>query len=107
MGRSAGNDSGRSVFGGPPPVGGSRGSLREPAGRVGAIWDWWAWRNGSLGGSGGWFQGVGAEFAQRVEAAPRELARDRQRRAGVREPARLERQVVGAVGAGGSSGCLG
>jgi len=25
MGRSAGNDSGRSVFGGPPPVGGSRG----------------------------------------------------------------------------------
>src|SRR5215211_7039053 len=58
-------------------------------------------------GSGDWFEGVGAELAQRVEAAPRELARDRQRRAGVREPARLERQVVGAVGAGGPAGGLG
>jgi hypothetical protein len=58
-------------------------------------------------GSGDWFQGVGAELAQRVEAAAGEFAGDRQRRPGVREPAVLERQVVGAVGACGSAGSLG
>src|SRR5215211_7456318 len=106
MGRSAGNDSGRSVFGGPPSSGGSResrGSWPE---------DWLSSGNVGLaervgGGSGDGLQGVGAEFAQRVEAAPREFAGDRQRRPGVGEPARLERQVVGAVGTGGSAGGLG
>ena len=58
-------------------------------------------------GSGDGLEGVGAELAQGVEAAPRELARDRQRRPGVREPARLEREVVGAVGAAGPAGRLG
>src|ERR671915_571149 len=98
MGRSAGVDSGRSVFGGPPPVGGSRDSC----GSGPEVW----LSSGSGGrggtcrrGSGEGLQGVGAEFAQRVETAPGELAGDRQRRLGVREPARLERQVVGAVGA--------
>jgi hypothetical protein len=59
------------------------------------------------GGSGDGLQGIGAELAQRVEAAPRELARDCERRPGVREPARLERQIVGAVGACWSAGRLG
>src|SRR5829696_5880818 len=48
---------------------------------------------------GDWFQGVGAELTEGVETAPGELARDRQRGPGVRQPARLEREVVGAVGA--------
>ena len=80
--------------------------LREPAGRLRVIWESWA------GETVGWWsgeglQGVGAELAQGVEAAPGELARDRHRRARVREPTRLERQVVGAVGARGSARCLG
>jgi hypothetical protein len=44
--------------------------LGEPAGRLRFIWEWWAWRNGSAGRSGDGFQGLGAELAQRVEAAP-------------------------------------
>ena len=57
--------------------------------------------NGSAEGSGDGLEGFGVELAQRVEAAPGELAGDRQRRPGVREPARLERQVVGPVGTRG------
>src|ERR671915_2390747 len=105
MGRSAGDDSGRSVFGGPPPVGGSRDSCGS------GPEDWLSSGSGGLGGtvggSGDGLQGGRAEFAQRVEAAPGELAGDRQRRARVREPARLECEVVGAVGAGGAAGRLG
>src|SRR5215216_3837985 len=81
--------------------------LRELAGRLRVIWEWWACLAEQIGGgSGDGLEGVGAELAQRVEAAPRELARDRQRRAGVREPACLERQVVGAVCARRSAGGL-
>ena len=80
--------------------------LREPAGRLGVIWEWWAGRNGSAR-SGDGLEGVGAELAQRVEAAPRELAGDRQRRSCMREPARLERQMVGTVGTRWSAGRLG
>src|SRR5688500_17214058 len=106
MGRSAGSDSGRSVFGGPPPVGGSRescGSQPEDRGSSGMVG--LAGRIG--GGFGDGLEGVGAELAQRVEAAVGELAGDRKRRAGVREAARLEREVVGAVGTGGPAGRLG
>jgi hypothetical protein len=81
--------------------------LRELAERLRFIWDWWAWRNESAGGSGDGLQGAGAELAQRVEAAAGEFAGDRQRRPGVGEAARLEREVVGAVGAGGPAGRLG
>ena len=35
--------------------------LREPAGRLGAIWDWWAWRNGQPG-SGYGLEGIGPKF---------------------------------------------
>src|SRR5687768_7753402 len=105
MGRSAGSDSGRSVFGGPPPVGGSRstcGSRPE---------EWLSSRTdglgGTNGGSGGGLKGVGTELAQGVEAAPGELTGDRQRGPGVRQPARLERQVVGAIGARRPAGRLG
>src|SRR5918997_7120723 len=107
MGRSAVDDSGRSVFGGPPPAGGSRGSCGS------GPEDWLSSGSGGLAErvreqrSADGLEGVGAEFAQRVEAAPGELARDRQRRPGVREAARLERQVVGAVRAGGAAGRLG
>jgi hypothetical protein len=51
--------------------------LRKPAGRLRVIWECWAWRNGSVRGSGEGFQGVGAELAQRVEAAPGEDGFDR------------------------------
>jgi hypothetical protein len=51
--------------------------LRERAGRLVVIWEWWAWRKGSAG-SGDGLEGFWAELAQRVEAAPGELARDRQ-----------------------------
>jgi len=81
--------------------------LRELAGRLAVIWGWWAWRKPIGGGSGDGRQGVGPEFAQRVETAAGEFAGDRQRRPGVREAARLERQVVGAVGACGTAGRLG
>jgi hypothetical protein len=81
--------------------------LRELAGRLRVIWECWAWRNRSAEDSGDGFQGVGTELAQRVEAAPGQLAGDRQRRPGVREPARLERQVVGAVGTRRPAGSLG
>jgi hypothetical protein len=59
------------------------------------------------GGSGDWLQGIGTELAQGVEATAGEFAGDRQRGSGVREPACLEREVVGAVGAGGPAGRLG
>src|SRR4051794_22971081 len=101
MGQSGWSDSGRSVFVGPPPEGGSRstcGSWPE------------AWSSGSGGrdgaaggGSARWdgFQRGRAEFAQHVVGAARELARDRQRRARVTEPAGLQREVVGVVRAAG------
>jgi hypothetical protein len=57
---------------------------------------------GSAGRDG--FQGGGAELAQDVVGAPREFARDRQRRAGVAQPAGFEREVVGVVGAAGPAG---
>src|SRR6266571_5108285 len=84
--------------------------LRERAGRVG---------HRELGGRRGcdracWHRSVadrfergGAEGAESVEAAAGELARDRERGLRVREAARLEREVVLVVGAGGSAGGLG
>ena len=57
-------------------------------------------RVGVLGGGDG-FQRVGPELAEHVEGAARELARDRQRRPGVAEPAGFEGEVVGVVGAAG------
>src|SRR5919108_5714156 len=48
--------------------------LREPAGRLGVIWESWGWRNRIGARSGDRLEGVGAEFARRVEAAPREFA---------------------------------
>src|SRR3954447_26883004 len=99
MGQSGWSDSGRSVFVGPPPGGGSRstcGSWPEAwkssgsSGRGGADWQW-------RSGGGDWFQGGGAEVAQDVVGAPRELARDRQRRARVAEPAGLQCEVVGVI----------
>jgi hypothetical protein len=74
--------------------------LRELAGRLVVVWELWAWRKRSAGGLGDGLERFGAELAQGVKAAAGELARDRQRCPGVREPARLEREVVGAVGAG-------
>jgi hypothetical protein len=58
-------------------------------------------------GSGDGVERLGTELAQRVEAAPRELAGDRDRGARVGEPAGLERELVGAVGARRPAGCLG
>src|SRR6266508_6992221 len=100
MGRSAGSDSGRSVFVGAPLWGG----YRESCGSWPEDWlssrDLGAWRNRSGDergvGSADWFERLGAERAQGVETAPGELAGDRDRGSGVREPARLEREVVGA-----------
>src|SRR4051794_19886303 len=98
-----GSDSGRSIFVGPPPGGGSRstcGSWPKRGSHRGVVGvterDLARW---SAGGDG--FEGGGAELAQDVEGAPRELARDRQRRARVAESAGLEREVVGVVGAAG------
>src|SRR6478736_7598778 len=108
MGQSGWSDSGRSVFGGPPPGGGSRstcGSWPEvwessgKVGRGGAD----RGRGGESGGRGR-FQGGGAEFVEHVEGTSRELARDRQRRARVAEPAGLQCEVVGVVGAAGPTG---
>src|SRR5918999_299698 len=107
MGRSAGNDSGRSFFVWPPPWGGyrdSRGSWPEdsvPSGK------WWGMAEAIGGSSSDGLQGVGTELAQGVKAAPGEFSGDRQRRARVREPALLERQVVGPVGARRTAGRLG
>src|SRR3954451_2366139 len=99
MGQSGWSDSSRSVFVGPPPEGGSRstcgswpeGSSSGSGGRDGA----------AGGGSARWggVQGGGAEFAQHVVGASRELARDCQRGARVAEPAGLQGEVVGVVGA--------
>jgi hypothetical protein len=50
------------------------------------------------------FQGGGAEVAQHVEGAARELARDRRRGAGVAGAAGFQREVVGVVGAAGAAG---
>ena len=66
-----------------------RGWRRETA----LAWSWSARWDG--------FQGGGAAFAQHVEGAARELARDCQRRARGAESAGLERKVVGVVGAAG------
>src|SRR4051812_17241136 len=100
MGRSAGDDSGRSVFSGAPPgMGGSRdicGSWPEvleasqDAGAACAIGCGSEWVSAGESGSGDRGEGVGAEVAQDVEAAAGELAGDGQRRAGMGEPAGLE-----------------
>ena len=57
-------------------------------------------------GSGDGFERGGAELAQAVEAAAGELAGDRHRGPGVRQPARLEFEVVAVVGASGLAGRL-
>src|SRR3954453_19220112 len=113
MGQSGWSDSGRSVFVGPPPEGGSRstcGGWPEgwSSGGGGAGPEGWsAGRGGRDGAAGGgsaqWdgFQRGRAEFAQHVVGAARELARDRQRGARVAEPAGLQGEVVGVVGAAG------
>src|SRR5215211_2653376 len=84
--------------------------LRELTGRLGAIWEavGVAERVGGStgGGSADRLECLRAEFAQGVETAPGELAGDRQRCPRVREPARLERQVVGAAGARRTRGRL-
>ena len=82
--------------------------LGELAGRVGAIWELvgLAERVGTVVGSADRVECPGAEFAQRVEAAPGELSRNRQRCPRVGEPALFERKVVGAVGARGTAGRL-
>src|SRR3954453_17290093 len=81
MGRSAGDDSGRSVFSGAPPVvGGSRdtcGSWPEGLGSSQGCWGRWGDRSGMVG-SVDRGQRVGAEFAQDVVAAAGELAGDGQ-----------------------------
>src|SRR5829696_4744004 len=63
-----------------------------------ATWSWALVRRGR-------FKGGGAELAQHVTGAAREFARDRQRGARVAEPAGLEREVVGVVGAARSARC--
>ena len=52
----------------------------------------------------GRLQRGGSELAQDVVAAAGELVGDRQAGAGVGEPARLERVIVGIVGAAGMAG---
>ena len=95
------SDCGRSVFGGPPRLGWVPRSLLELAARVGRIVDVWAWPE-RLAGSDVWRVERGrAERPKEVVGAAGELAGDRQRRAGVRQAAVLERVVVGVVGAGG------
>ena len=56
---------------------------------------------------GGWFEGGGAECPEDVEGAAGEFPGDGQACAGVREPAGLERVIVGIVGAGAMAGRLG
>ena len=80
---------------------------RELAGRLGAIWEMVGMAEAIGGSSSDGLQGVGTELAQGVKAAPGEFSGDRQRRARVREPALLERQVVGPVGARRTAGRLG
>ena len=53
---------------------------------------------------GGWFEGGGAERPEEVEGAAGEFPGDGQARAGVREPAGLERVVVVVVGAADAAG---
>ena len=71
---------------------------RVLAGRLVAIREMVCMAEAIGGSSGDGVQGVGAELAQGLEAAP-DPSGDRQRGARVREPALLERHVVGAVGA--------
>src|SRR5215217_2112380 len=108
MGHSGWSDSGRSVFVGPPPEGGSRSSCgswpeasksSRSGGRTNGA------DLGMVSGTG-WvgFQGGGSELAQDMEGAPRELARDRQRRTCVAEAAGLQCEVVGVVGAARPAG---
>src|SRR5919108_5083050 len=111
MGRSVGNDSGRSVFVGAPPAGGNRnscGSWPEVRLPSGAWWAWrrrsaWARRRSSVDG----FERRWPEVAERVVGAAGELAGDRQRRARMGEAAGLELEVVGVVGALRPAGGLG
>ena len=62
---------------------------------------------GALLGSDGWFERGGAQRPEEVVGAPGEFPGYRQAGAGVREPARLERVIVGIVGAGAMAGRLG
>ena len=62
---------------------------------------------GALVGSRRWVECGGAELLEDVVGAPREFAGDGQACAGVREPAGLERVIVGIVGAGAMAGRLG
>ena len=59
---------------------------------------------GALLGSDGWFERGGAERPEEVVGAPGEFPGDRQARAGVREPAGLERVVVVVVGTADAAG---
>src|ERR687897_2456340 len=106
MGQSGWSDSGRSVFRGSPSWGGSRSSCGSWPEALRSSSSGGRKRSASGRGSAGrdGLQGGGAELAQDVEAAARELARDRQRRARVAETAGLEREVVGVVGATGPAG---
>jgi len=72
---------------------------RELAGSVIAIGEWLGLAEavGVDTRVGDGFECLGPELAQRVEAAPGELAGDRHRRARVREPPALERQVPGSA----------
>src|SRR4051812_49438857 len=92
-------------------VGRDSGSMRELVGSlvgifsdVGPLARSGLVSEGFLGGRG---EGVGSELVQDVVAAAGELAGDGQRGARVGEPAGLEREVVGVVGAGGVGGGVG
>jgi len=75
------SDSGRSVFGGPPPGGGSlnRSGSWPEAGYASVMGGLEELGKSVVDG----FEGGGAELAQQVIGAPGELAGDRERRAGV------------------------
>src|SRR3954464_9092613 len=96
MGRLAGSDSGRSVYRGPLRASRSHGVLgsRPEAGSSPMDGHRAEDRGAERRASDDRLKRLVAEFAERVEAAPGELARDRQRGARVREAALPERQVV-------------
>src|SRR5215208_5131227 len=106
MGQSRWSDSGRSFFGGPPPGGGSRGTCGSWPEGCESSWRVGVTERAMVAGSGvrDGLQRGGPEVAQDVVGAPGELARDRQRRARVAEPAGLEREVIGVVGTARSAG---
>ena len=61
---------------------------------------------GALFSCRGWVERGGAEGPEDVVGAPGEFARDGQRGAGVREPARLERVIVVVIGTALVAGTL-